>query len=33
VGQAANSAVVNASLSIFIIDLVAVLITNLLTGN
>lgn len=33
VGQAANSAVVNASISIFIIDLVAVLITNLLTGN
>ncbi len=33
VGLAANSAVVNSSLSIFIIDLVAVLITNLFTGK
>lgn len=31
VGLAANSAVVNASLSIFIIDLIAVLVTNLFT--
>ena len=31
VGLAANSAVVNASLSIFLIDLVAVLVTNLFT--
>ncbi len=33
VGQAANSAVVNASLAVFIIDLIAVLITNLISGN
>ncbi len=33
VGLAANSAVVNASLSIFIIDLIAVLVTNLFSGS
>lgn len=33
VGLAANSAVVNASLSIFVIDLVAVLVTNLFTHS
>lgn len=33
VGQATNSAVVSASLSIFIIDLVAVLVTNFVTGG
>jgi len=33
VGQATNSAVVSASLSIFVIDLVAVLVTNFIAGS